>query len=412
MAREQVIAAIDVGTTKICTLVGDFGKEGDPQIIGVGIAPSKGLRKGVVVNIDEAVESIRESVERAERSSGFKIVSAHVGIAGSHISSLNNRGVIAIGHTDRIISDEDVSRAIESAKTINIPSNREIIHVIPRSYIVDGQEGVKNPIGMHGFRLDVETHIVTGAVTSIQNLTKCVQRVGVEVDDLVLEPIASSEGVLTEEEKEMGIIIADIGGGTTDIAIFIDGSIWHTSVIPVGGYHLTNDIAIGLRTPFATAEEIKSKYGHAIASSIGPDDKIEIPSFGSQSSRTVYRRQLAEIIEGRVEELLEIILTEVKRSGYDGLLPAGLVLTGGSANLRGIDTLAANVLQLPVRVGVPKGVDGLAEAVANPAYATSVGLLVWGLKHGGGKSGVGIEQQGVKDIYRRFIGWLKELLPA
>jgi cell division protein FtsA len=410
MARENVIAAIDVGTTKVCTLVGEFDKEEALQIIGVGISPSRGLRKGMVVNIDETVESIAESVERAERSSGCKILSAHVGIAGGHISSLNNRGIVAVSRSDRIIGQDDVSRAIESARTINIPSNREIIHVIPRSYNIDGQDGVKNPIGMYGFRLDVEAHIVTGAVTSIQNLTKCVQRVGVEVEDLVLQPIASSEAVLTEEEKEMGVILADIGGGTTDIGVFIDGAIWHTCILPVAGHHLTNDIAIGLRTPFAVAEEIKSRYGHAFPSVIDPEAKIDIATFGGNESRPVLTRHLSEIIQARVEEILELILVEIKRSGYDGLLPAGLVLTGGTANLPGIENLAREVTQSPVRVGRPSGVKGLMDDLDNPCYATSLGLLLWGLKNQRPYSNGHYSQQ-LGTIYRRFLDWMKELLP-
>lgn len=411
MGKDHLISSIDVGTTKICTLVAEVGQEGGVEIIGVGVAPSRGLRKGVVVNMDETVESIKESVEKAERSSGMKIESAQVGIAGGHISSLNNRGIVAISRSDRLISQEDINRVLEAARTINIPSNREVLHVIPRSYTLDGQEGVKNPLGMHGFRLDVETHIVTGAATSIQNLTKCVERSGVEVEDLVLEPLASSEAVLTEEEREMGIALADVGGGTTDIAVFIEGTIWHTAVLPVGGYHLTNDIAIGLRTPFAAAEEIKAKYGHALPSAIDQEEKIEIASFGTESTRTVLRRQLCEIVKARSEEVLEMILTEVKRSGYDGLLPAGVVLTGGTANLKGLGELARDVLQLPVRVGIPRGIRGLVDTVENPAYATSVGLLLWGLRHGEVEQRVERHSPNPSEFFRRFAFWMRELLP-
>lgn len=409
MAKDNVMAAIDVGTTKVCTLVGEYDRDGEVQIVGVGRSASRGLRKGMVVNIDETVESIAESVEKAERSSGYKIVSAQVGIAGGHISSLNNRGVVAVSRSDRIIGADDVARAIESARTINIPSNREIIHVIPRSYTIDGQDGVKNPVGMYGFRLDVEAHIVTGAVTSIQNLTKCVQKVGVEVEDLVLQPIASAEAVLTDEEKEMGVILADIGGGTTDIGVFIEGAIWHTSVLPVAGHHLSNDIAIGLRTPFAVAEEIKARYGNAFPSNIDPDDKIDIATFGADGNRPILTRHLSEIIEARVQEVLEMILVEIKRSGYEGLLPAGLVLTGGTANLPGIDALAREVTQSPVRIGLPAGVSGIIEDLANPAYATSVGLLLWGLKNQGQSSGGHANHLGA--VSRRVLDWIKELLP-
>ena len=410
MKGEHAFASIDVGTTKICTIVAEAGEDTDVQIIGVGIAPAQGLRKGIVVNIDETVESIRTSVEKAERSSGFKIVAAHVGIAGNHIGSLNNRGVVAIAHHDRLISEEDVHRVLEAARTVSIPSNREVIHVIPRSYTLDGQEGVKNPVGMHGFRLDVETHIVTGATTSIQNLTKCIQQVGIEINDLVLEPLASSEAVLTDEEREMGVILADIGGGTTDMAVFIDGAIWHTGVLPVGGYQLTNDIAIGLRTPFATAEDIKTRYGYALSSAIDPEETFEATTFGSEERRSISRRHLCEIVEARATEILEMILMEIKRSGYDGMLPAGLVLTGGTANLKGIDALARNVLQLPARVGYPRGIHGLVETVYNPAYATSVGLLLWAMKYGG------IERRPHKhhslaELFKQLTFWVRELLP-
>lgn len=410
MAKENVVAAIDVGTTKVCTLVGEYDRDGQVQIVGVGISPSRGLRKGMVVNIDETVESIAESVEKAERSSGYKIVSAQVGIAGGHISSLNNRGVVAVSRTDRIIGEDDVTRAIESARTISIPSNREIIHVIPRSYTIDGQDGVKNPIGMYGFRLDVEAHIVTGAVTSIQNLTKCVQKVGVDVEDLVLQPIASAEAVLTEEEKEMGVVLADIGGGTTDIGVFIEGAIWHTSILPIAGHHLSNDIAIGLRTPFAVAEEIKAKYGHAFPSSIDPEAKIDVATFGAEGSRPIMTRHLSEIIEARIEEVLEMILVEIKRSGYEGLLPAGLVITGGTANLPGIELLAKEVTQSPVRVGHPVGAAGILEDLDDPAYATSIGLLLWGARNRS-HVGNGHYSQQFGTIYRRVMDWVKELLP-
>ncbi len=410
MAKDNVMAAIDVGTTKVCTLVGEYDRDGEVQIVGVGISPSRGLRKGMVVNIDETVESIAESVEKAERSSGYKIVSAQVGIAGGHISSLNNRGVVAVSRSDRIIGADDVARAIESARTINIPSNREIIHVIPRTYTIDGQDGVKNPVGMYGFRLDVEAHIVTGAVTSIQNLTKCVQKVGVEVEDLVLQPIASAEAVLTEEEKEMGVILADIGGGTTDIGVFIEGAIWHTCVLPIAGHHLSNDIAIGLRTPFAVAEEIKARYGNAFPSSIDPDAKIDVATFGAEGNRPILTRHLSEIIEARVEEVLEMIMVEIKRSGYEGLLPAGLVLTGGSSRLPGIDLLAREVTQSPVRIGCPRGVSGLVDDLGNPAYATGVGLLLWGLKNRAQPTN-GHYGQHLGTVYRRFLDWIRELLP-
>ncbi|MBI4300852.1 MAG: cell division protein FtsA [Chloroflexi bacterium] len=413
MGRNSSFAAIDVGTTKICTLIAEVNGDYEIQITGVGVAPAQGLRKGIVVNIDETIESIQSSVDKAERASGNRILSAYVGIAGSHISSLNNRGVIAISRNDRLITREDVTRVLESARTISIPSNREVLHVIPRSYILDGQEGVKNPVGMHGYRLDVETHIVTGAVTSIQNLTKCVTSLGVEVEDLVLEPIASAEAILTDEEKEMGVAVVDIGGGTTDLAIFMESSIWHTAVLPVGGYHLTNDIAIGLRTPFASAEEIKLRYGYALPELVDAEEEIHSPGFASTNGRRIRRRHLCEVIKARLEEMLSMVAIEIKRSGYDAMLPAGVVLTGGTSNLLGIDNLASDVLELPVRVGGPKGIIGVTESLQNPAFATSVGLLLWGIKHGsaqrnGQKARNGL---GMGGFYKRLALWVRELLP-
>lgn len=414
MTRSSVYAAIDVGTTKIVTLVGEAGADGDLRILGIGVAPSRGLKRGVVVDVEEAVEAIRLSVERAERSSGYKIESAQVGLAGSHVTSINNKGIVAVASSERVVEDGDLHRAIETAQSVSIPNNREVIHVIPRTYTVDGQAGVRNPVGLHGFRLEVETHIITGASSAVQNLRSCVERAGIIVDGLVLEPIASSEAILTEEEKEMGVVLADIGGGTTDIAVYIDGSIWHTAILPVGGWHLTNDIAIALRTPFATAEEIKAQYGQARAQAISPDDEIEIATFGAESSRLVSRRLLCDVIQERVVEILEMIYTEVSRSGYDGLLAAGLVLAGGCANLRGLEDLAREVVPLPMRVGYPAGVQGLTDTIYDPAYATSVGLLLWGCRYEQPRSrtrrrpGAG----GLADAYRRILGWARQFVPA
>ena len=411
MAGEQAFAAIDVGTTKVCALIADVDDEGRLQILGAGVALSRGLRKGIVVNIDETVEAIRAAVDYAERSSGIQINSAHIGIAGGHIGSLNNRGVVAISRHDRLIRSDDVIRVMESARTVQVPSNREILHVVPRSYTLDGQEGVKNPLGMHALRLDVEAHIVTAAATSIQNLTKCVERVGIEVEALVLQPLASAEAVLTPEEREMGVVVADIGGGTTDLAILLEGSIWHTSILPVGGYHLTNDVAIGLRMPFAAAEEIKLTHGHALPGAIDGSEQIDAASFGMESSRTLLRRQLAEILNARVEELTQMIHTEIKRSGYDGLLPAGLVITGGSANLTGIEFLARDILQLPVRIGTPRGIHGVVEAVDDPAYSTVIGLLLWSLRHTEIDFQTRPPESPLGQTVRKLGYWVRELLP-
>lgn len=412
MLRDQVIAAIDVGTTKVCTVLGQLAASGRVEVVGVGVAPSRGLRKGVVVNIEEAIEAIAESIERAERSSGYEIASAIVGLAGSHVESMNNQGVVAVAGADRMVTVDDVNRAMESARTLSVPSNRDLLHVIARSYRVDDQEGVRNPIGMHGFRLEVQAHIVTAAATSVQNLTRCIERLGIEVDDVVLEPIASAEAVLTDEEKEMGVVLADIGGGTTDLAVFVDGSICHTAVLPVGGYHLTNDLAIGLRAPFAIAEQIKVGAGHALPLGIDPDELIEIAGFGGEARRTVARQAIASILEARVEEILGMIAQEIRRCGQEGLLPAGLVLTGGSARLKGIEVLASELIGLPVRVGIPVGLTGLLDSINSPDYATSLGLLLWGLRHGEISEGPtsGRRDAPGQGLYQKLFGWARELV--
>lgn len=410
MAKEHTFAAIDVGTTKVCTLVGEVSPRGDTNILGVGVAPSHGLRKGMVVDLDEATAAIGAAVEAAERSSGYKIVSALVSITGGHIASVNNRGVVAISRPDRLITPDDVTRVLEAARAVNVPANREILHVIPRGYILDGQEGVKKPLGMRGFRLDVEAHIITGATTSIQNLVRCINSLGIVVDDLVFQPMASSAAVLTDDEKEMGVVLADIGGGTTDIAIFIDGAVWYTKVLLVGGYQLTNDVAIGLRTPFATAERLKIDYGHALPDSPEGDDAIAIQGFGGDTQRTVLRRHLCQILHARAAETMGLISMEIKRSGYEGLLPAGLVLTGGSANLRGIERLASESLGLPARVGRPSHLHGLTDMVRDPAFATSMGLLLWGLKHAPPEARSHRRPVG-PSFFRQLTLWVKELLP-
>lgn len=380
MGRSGTFAAIDVGTTKICTVVGDEQPDGSTRILGVGMAPSAGLSRGMVDNIRDATEAVRVSVELAERSSGTRILCAHVGIAGSHIASMNNRGVVAVPSQSRPIADDDVTRVIDGARTVSIPTNRDVLHVIPRYYVVDGQDNVSDPVGMYGQRLDVEAHVITAAVSAMQNLTRCVEGIGVQVDALILEPLASAEAVLEDEERHQGVVLADIGGGTTDVAVYADGAIYHTSVLPVGGYHLTHDLVVGLRAPFAAAEYVKATYGHALPSSVPQDQQIDIESFGSERQRTFSRRRVCEILQARCEEILEMVLVEVKRAGYDEMISAGLVLTGGTANLSGIDALAEQVLDLPARIGVPKNLHGLTETVTNPACATSVGLLEWAIR--------------------------------
>ena len=412
MTEPKTIVGIDVGTTKICTLVGEVYEDGQLRIIGVGVAPSRGLRKGVVVNVQEATEAITASVRKAERISGYQITSAYVGIGGGHNSAINSRGVVGISRTARGISEADIERALDAARAIAIPHNREIIHTIPRGYLVDGQEGVKDPIGMQGIRLEVETHIVTGASTSVSNLVKCIRAAEVGIDDLILQPLASGEAVLKGPEREMGVVLADIGGGTTDIAIFIEGSIWHTVILGTGGEHLTRDVAVGLRTPFNTAEELKIQYGHALAASLTTDELIEVTSFGNGARQSVSRLQLSEVIEARAEEILSLILREIKRSGYDGLLAAGLVMCGGTAELAGFKDLAQQVLSLPVRVGKPQDLQGLTDVLDSPAYATSVGLLLWGMRHQQVDKPEPKRSRPPSKVWSSVRNWIRAFLPG
>ncbi len=378
MKKQTTLASIDVGTTKVCTTVAELNDGGGIRVVGVGITPSKGLHKGLVVNINDAKESIRESVKQAEQASNYKIESAYVGVTGRHVSSLNNKGVVAITRNDRLVRPDDLKRVLQSAQSVKVSRDRKLLHVIPRGYAVDGQAGVRNPIGMHGFRLDVETHIITAAVTSVQNLVKCIRGIGIDIEDLVLEPLASSEAVLTEDEKQVGVILADIGGGTTDIAIFKEGSIWHTSILPVAGYQITRDVAIGLGLPFDVAEQMKKRYGNVMPVYEG---KAETPSTMAEDGHGVSHRDLCEIIRARVEEIVRLILLELPHSEYEMLVPAGLVLTGGSSNLSGIAALGRDILRLPVRIGVPTKMHGITDTLHDPAHATGVGLLLWGAKH-------------------------------
>ncbi len=412
MTEPRTIVGIDVGTTKICTLVGEVHEGDRLRIIGVGVAPSHGLRKGVVVNVHEATEAITASVRKAERTSGYEITSAYVGVGGGHVSAINSRGVVGISRGERGITQSDIERALDAARAVAIPHNREIIHTIPRGYVVDGQEGVKDPIGMQGIRLEVEAHIITGASTCVSNLVKCVRNAGVEIDDLILQSLASGEAVLKESEREMGVVLADIGGGTTDIGIFIDGSIWHSAVLGTGGEHLTRDVAVGLRTPLSAAEELKIKYGNALPGSLPTDEIIEVTSFGDGAREVVSRRQLAEVIEARAEEILTLILREVKRSGYDGLLAAGIVLCGGTADLAGLQELAHQVLRLPVRVGAPHDLQGLVDTLESPAYATAVGLLLWGMRHGPAVQAETKPKRPPSLFWQRIRSWFRVFLPG
>lgn len=374
------IAALDLGTTKTCALIAEWASDKVLRVLGSGVIPSRGIKKGIVTDVKEAGESIKLAVEQAERISRLTIEGVYVGIAGSHIQSTNSRGVTPIKDS-RGVTQEDIRHVMQAAETVAVPANREMIHAIPRGYTLDGQDGIKEPLGMAGFRLEVEAHIVTGAVPSIQNVLKAVKASGLSTIEFVLEPIAAGDAVLTEAEKSSGVVLVDIGGGTTDIAIFIDGSVWHTVVVPTGGVHVTNDLAVGLRAPFAAAEEIKLKYGHTDPSLVDASEAVQVAAFGEEGSVQVTRRRVVEIIRARIEEILQLVLTEVKRSGYDNSLPAGVVLCGGTAQLPGMTTLARQVLQMPVRLGAPQDLDGLSDRVSSPAFATSVGLARWGLAH-------------------------------
>ena len=406
------ITVLDIGTTKTCALIGEQTSEGMWRILGAGVAPSRGLRKGVVTDVKEATQAIVDAMEQAERIAGITSEAAFVGIAGAHIQSTNSRGVAAI-HSGRGVTQDDIDRAMEAAEAIAVPQNREIIHSIPRGYTLDGQDGVKDPLGMVGFRLEVEAHIVTGAAASIQNVKKAVEGAGLQVAGLVLEPIAAGEAVLTPAEKEMGVVLADIGGGTTDIAIFIDGSVWHTVVLPTGGIHLTNDLAVGLRTPFEAAEEMKIKYGHADPNQVSETEYIDVTAFGEEGKRTVSCHDIAEILSARADELCQLILTEVKRSGYDNLLPAGVVLCGGTAELAGMKSFARMTLNMPVRVGLPREIEGFTDKVSSAAFATSFGLLRWGWK----ESEMNVAALPSRNAQKRsnpmggLFGWAKRLLP-
>jgi cell division protein FtsA len=406
---DRTVVALDIGTTKTCTLIAEVGPppENQMRIVGVGNVPSRGIRKGVVVNVNEVSAAVTESIQRAERTSGYEIASAYVGLAGAHINAMNSRGVVAISRGERGIRPVDVERALESARAIDIPHNREILHIIPRGFSVDGDDGVRDPLGMQAYRLEVEAHIVTGATSSIRNLIKCVQSSGIHIDAMVLGPLASGNSILTEIEREMGVVLVDIGAGTTDIAIFIEGSIWHTVVLPTGGEQITNDIAIGLRTPYNAAEEIKIKYGHAQPEAVMPEEMVRVDVFGEDGQQQVSRQFLAEIIEARAEEIFEMIMKEIKRSGYDGLLPAGVVLCGGTAQLPGLKDLAREVMGLPTRVGEPEGLRGLVDTLHSPAFATGVGLLRWGINHDLPQP---VKQSSGNSL--KMPGWLKAFLPG
>ena len=405
--KHDYIVGLDIGTTKICCIIGEVAHGDQVDIIGLGQYPSRGLRKGVVVNIDGTVESIKSAVEEAELMAGCEIDSVFVGIAGGHINSLNSHGIIAAKGKE--INQKDVDRVIEAAKAIAIPMDREVIHVLPQEYIVDNQEGIKTPLGMAGVRLEAKVHIVTAAVTSAQNIVKCVNKAGLGVQDIVLEQLASSESVLSHDEKELGVALIDIGGGTSDLAIFYQGSIKHTSVLTIAGSQMTNDIAIGLRTPNQEAEKIKHTHGCALSSMVRENETIKVPSVKGRDSKTVSRQILSEIIEARSRELFEMMNNEISLSGYRDIIFSGVVLTGGASSMQGMEDLAEEIFQLPVRVGVPSEMGGLIDVVNNPMYATSTGLIQYGLRSH--RKGQVRELQGrnlFEKIFSRMKDWAEE----
>ncbi len=373
---KNLIVGLDIGTSKVAAIVGEVTPDGTIDIIGIGSNRSRGLKKGVVVNLESTVHSIQKAVEEAELMAGCQINSVFVGIAGSHISSLNSNGVVAIRDSEVIPSD--IERVIDSARAVAIPADQKILHIMPQEFIIDGQEGIKEPVGMAGIRLEAKVHIVTGAVSAAQNIIKCVRRCGLEVDDIILEQLASSSAVLTDDEKELGVCLVDIGGGTTDIAVFCDGFIRHTAVIPIAGDQVTNDIAVALRTPTQHADDIKLKYACALTQLVQSDEMIDVPSIGDRPTRKISRGNLAEIIEPRYEELMMLVQAELRRSGFENIVAAGVVLTGGSAKVEGLVELAEEVFHMPVRLGYPQYVSGLSDVVRNPIYATGVGLLLFG----------------------------------
>jgi len=403
----QYVVGLDIGTTKICAIVAEATENG-VEIIGIGTHPSRGLRKGVVINIEATVESIRRAVEEAELMGGCEIDTVIAGVAGGHIRGINSHGIVAI--KDREVKATDVDRVIDAAQAVAIPLDRELIHVIPQEFIVDQQEGVRDPVGMSGVRLEAKVHIVTGAVSAVQNVVKCCNRAGLNVSDIMLEQLASSEAVLSSDEKELGVALVDIGGGTTDIAIFSRGSLVHTSVLALGGNHITNDIAVGLRTPSHEAERIKQKYGCALASLVSKEETIEVPSVGGRNPRVLSRQILAEIIEPRLEEMFSLVRQEIVRAGFEDMIAAGIVLTGGSCMVEGAGELAEQVFHLPVRCGVPENIGGLIDVVKTPMYATAVGLVTSTLRSKQFSTKFRNREKGVYDKVRgRMKEWMSDL---
>ena len=420
MKNKRIVTGLDIGTTKICAIIAEVKDENNIEIIGIGLSPSKGLRKGIVVDIDKTSRAIKTAVEKAERMAGFEIDSAFVGIAGSHITSINSHGVVAVTGEEKEISNNDIQRVMEAAKIIPLSAEEEIIHVLPREFIVDGCPGIKDPLGMSGVRLEVETHIVKGSATSIQNLVKSVLRAGLEVDDIVLEPLASSESVLAEDEKELGVSLVDIGGGTTDLIVFHEGSIAYTSVLPVGGNHVSNDIAVGLRTPISEAEKLKIKFGSAKAENVGEEEAIEVLEASGKNKKNIKRRSLANVIEPRMEELFDLINNELHKAGARDMTPAGLVVTGGASLIEDATNLATDLIELPVRLGEPSYISGLSDVIDNPVYikkdkkvpkaifSTAVGLIEYGSKYEQDTKTKKNSQSIVNDFFNKLKTWFED----
>ncbi|MDQ6989325.1 MAG: cell division protein FtsA [Mariprofundaceae bacterium] len=380
MARQnQIIVGLDIGTSKIACIVAEAGSDGRLDIVGIGTHPSRGLRRGVVVNIESTVESIRLAVEEAELMADVEIKKVYAGIAGSHIRGYNSHGVVATKNGE--VTEEDVARVVEAAKAMNIPADQKILHIIPQEYLIDRQDGIREPVGMSGVRLETRVHVITGAVSSAQNIIKCCNRCDLDVTGMVLEQIASSESVLSQDEKDIGVMLVDIGGGTTDLAVFIDGAVRHTSVIPIGGDHLTNDLVAGLRTSAREATILKEKYGSCMSSMVLPDETVEVPRVGGRTPQAMPRQVMAQLLEPRMQELFELVREELERSGYKELVAAGIVLTGGSSLLNGVEELADEIFELPVRIGRPSGVGGLVDVVNSPKFATGVGLIQYGYRY-------------------------------
>ncbi|MGD0017852.1 MAG: cell division protein FtsA [Candidatus Limnocylindrales bacterium] len=410
MEREAVLVGIDVGTSKVCALIGEVGRDGGLTIVGKGVVPSAGLKKAVVVNIEQTVRSIAGAVEHSERSSGYQIDRAFVGVGGQHVESQNSRGAVAVSGHHREVTREDILRATEVARAVTIPSNREVLHVLPRGFIVDGQEGVKDPLGMSAIRLEIETHIVTASATAVRNLAKCVQSANVKIDELVAASLASAESVLSETERELGVAVVDIGAGTIDMALFLDGQAYKTAVLPVGGNNVTNDVAIGLKTSLQVAEELKIQHGSCDLSTVRADEMISVSMLGEPAGRTVSRMDICQIIEARMRETFELLRAEIRMAG-EGMLPAGVVLTGGSAQLGGAAALGREVLDMPVRVAGPTDVGGLTDNILNPAYSTAIGLLLWGARSLEGSDASRYESAPVGGAAGRFRDALRHLFP-